>query len=246
MTDALLELIHRYYPAGLESEDPRYAESEEGLRLTQLINAHVGGTQPWKDFIQRLHQNFSDCSIWDATVPYHDPCFICRVSQPGFVVGSPRYDSAVCLLSQLAPVYVLYASHVEDRGLGLKRDHWLGFPPLPAEFQDHEKRLAELIETTFGATACPMTCFSLRCQIGCRARDTSNWAKQSSLIVYLRPIAPDVASSSCPIQGHRHHARGSMDGRPAPLDLGPVEEAHECLEGGERPSASLRPGQSPR
>ena len=54
--------------------------------------------------------------------------------------------------SRLTPVYALYASHVEDRGPGLKRDHWLGFPPLPAEFQDHEKRLAELIESTLGAT----------------------------------------------------------------------------------------------
>ncbi|OJH35484.1 hypothetical protein BON30_38810 [Cystobacter ferrugineus] len=151
-TDALLELIHRYYPAALDSADPQYAESEEGQRLTQLVNAHVGGTQPWKDFIQRLHRDFSDCSVWDATVPYHDPCYICRVSLPGFVVGSPRYDSVVCLLSQLAPVYALYASHVEDKGPGSKRDHWLGFPPFPSEFQDHERRLAELIESTLGAT----------------------------------------------------------------------------------------------
>ena len=151
-TDALLQIIHRYYPVGLGSEDPRYADSEEGQRLTQLVKANVGGTQPWKDFIQRLYRDFPDCSIWDATVPWHDPCYICRVSLPGFVMGNPRYDSIVCLLSQLAPVYALYASHVEERGPGLERDHWLGFPPFPSEFQAHEKRLAGVIESSLGVT----------------------------------------------------------------------------------------------
>ncbi|HEX8819859.1 MAG TPA: hypothetical protein VF794_08055 [Archangium sp.] len=58
-------------------------------------------------------------------------------------------------MSQLAPVYALYASHMEEKGPGLPRDHWLRFPPLPPEFQAHETRLAALIESTFGFTRLP-------------------------------------------------------------------------------------------
>lgn len=70
------------------------------------------------------------------------------------MTGSPRYDGVVCLLSQIAPVYALYAAHVEERGAGLSRSReaWLRFPPLPVEFQAHETRLAQLIESTFGFT----------------------------------------------------------------------------------------------
>ena len=39
--DALVQLVHRYYPAGLRNDDPRYDESEEGQRLTTLIHANV-------------------------------------------------------------------------------------------------------------------------------------------------------------------------------------------------------------
>jgi hypothetical protein len=74
------------------------------------------------------------------------------VSQPGFKTGDPRYDSVVCLLSQLVPVYALYASYVEEKGPGLPRDGWLRFPPFPPEFQEREAKLAGLIESTFGFT----------------------------------------------------------------------------------------------
>ncbi len=150
--DALVQLVHRYYPAGLLNIDPRYDASEEGQRLTALVNANADPSPAWKSFIQRLHEEFPDCSVWDTTIPHHDPCYYCRVSLPGFVTGDPRYDCIVCLLSQLAPVYALYASHMEEKGPGLPRDYWLRFPPFPPEFQAQEAKLAEFIESSFGFT----------------------------------------------------------------------------------------------
>ena len=153
--DALGQLIHRYYPVGIEEYDPRYLASEEAQHLKALLEAHVGGTPAWNAFVQRLREDFANCSIWDMTVPRHDPGYIVRVSLPGFVTGAPLYESVVCLLSKLAPVYALYASHLKENGPGLPRDHWMRFPPFPAEFQSHEARLAESIESTFGFTRLP-------------------------------------------------------------------------------------------
>lgn len=150
--DALVRLVHRYYPAGLLIDEPRYKESEEFQRLEALLHTTARGSPAWRDFLQRLPGEFPGCSIWDMTVPLLDPCFICRVSLPGFAAGAARYDSVVCLLSQLAPVYALYASHRVQKGPDLERESWLRFPPLPPEFQSHEEKLAGLIESIFGFT----------------------------------------------------------------------------------------------
>lgn len=148
--NALIELVHRYHPTGIDNEDPRYKSSEEAQRLSSLIQANAAPAQEWKEFVQRLHEEFNDCMIWDTTIPWHDPCWSCRVSLPGFEIGRPQYDAVICLLSLLAPVYALYASHSEEQGS--KRDHWTAYPPLPPEFQSHEAKLSALIETTFGFT----------------------------------------------------------------------------------------------
>jgi hypothetical protein len=150
--NALVQLVHCYYPSGLCNDDPRYKESEEGQRLTRLVHANVQPSPSWKDFLQRVRGEFPDCFLWDTTVPWHEPCYSLRVSQPGFKTGDPRYDSVVCLLSQLAPVYALYASHREVKGPGLPNDYWMRFPPFPPEFQEQEAKLAGLIESTFGFT----------------------------------------------------------------------------------------------
>jgi hypothetical protein len=150
---ALVQVAHRYHPAGLRNDDPRYDESAEGQRLTALVNANAQPSPSWKGFIQRLLTEFPDCSIWDTTVPLLDPCYSVRVSLPGFVTGAPLYDCIVCLLSQLAPVYALYASHTQKPNPSLPQgEYWLRFPPFPPEFQAQEVRLAELIESTFGFT----------------------------------------------------------------------------------------------
>jgi hypothetical protein len=151
--NALVQLVHCYYPSGLCFDEPRYKESAESQRLLRLLHANAPGSPTWKDFLQRVRGELPDCSLWDTTVPLSDPCYSLRVSQPGFVIGGPRYDSVVCLLSQIAPVYTLYASHMEEKGPGiLPRDAWMRFPPFPPEYQEREAKLAGLIESTFGFT----------------------------------------------------------------------------------------------
>jgi len=152
--EALVQLVHRYYPAGLENYDPRYKESEEAQRLRALLETHVGGTPAWKDFIQRLEREFADCSIWDSTIPRHDPCYSVRVSNPGFVTGDLVFDKVVGLVSTLAPVYAIYASHTDKASLP-ERKSWLRFPPFPSRLQPIEAKLAGLIESTFGYTRLP-------------------------------------------------------------------------------------------
>jgi hypothetical protein len=149
--DALVQLVHRYYPAGLLIDEPRYKQSEEVQRLTALLQANAAGSPTWKEFIQRLRGEFPDSSIWDMTVPLMDPCYSVRVSLPGFETGASQYNGVVCLLSQLAPVYVLYASHTEETSPPVRKA-WLRFPPFPPEFQSQEVRLVRLIESTFGFT----------------------------------------------------------------------------------------------
>jgi hypothetical protein len=151
--DALVQLVHRYYPAGIDVDDPRYESSEEAQRLTRVLQAAVEDTRGWRHFVQRLEEEFSDCAVWDTTHPWHDPCRGCRVSLPGFETGGRRYDAIVCLMSLLAPVYMLYASHSEEKGA--QREHWTRHAPLPVEFHGHEVKLAGLIESTFGVSRLP-------------------------------------------------------------------------------------------
>jgi hypothetical protein len=72
------------------------------------------------------------------------------VSLPGHKPGDDLYDELVCMISLLAPVYALYASHHLDTGA--VAESWLRFPPLPPGFEPHELTLASLIEAAFGAT----------------------------------------------------------------------------------------------
>lgn len=149
--DALVRLVHCYFPFGICNDDPRYRESEEGQRLTRLLQANEQPSPTWKDFTRRVAHEFPDCKIWDTTVPWHEPCNSIRLSLPGS--GGPRDDCIVGLLSQLAPVYALYASHTDKSLPGA--DYWLCFPPFPPEFQAHETKLAGLIESTLGFSRLP-------------------------------------------------------------------------------------------
>ncbi|HYO69110.1 MAG TPA: hypothetical protein VEU33_23825 [Archangium sp.] len=152
-TDALVRLVHCYYPPGIEDYDPRYKKSEEYQRLTRLLLANQQPSPTWDAFTDQVVEAFSGCSIWDATVPMHEPCNIIRVSLPGPGGDPLPYDSVVGLLSQLAPVYALYASHHTtrlSRSTGGKA--WWRFAPFPPKYQAHEVKLVTLIESTLGFT----------------------------------------------------------------------------------------------
>jgi len=148
--DALIQLLHRYHPSGFLVDDPEYSASEEAQRLNRLLRETMKDMQAWNGFIQRLHEEFPGCPLWDRTLLQHDPCYICEIALPGMEMGGDRYDAIICLLSLLAPVYALYAEHYLDTGP--LRESWLRFPPFPPEYQAHEAKLASLIESTFGFT----------------------------------------------------------------------------------------------
>lgn len=146
--DALVQLLHHYYPSGLWPDEPAYEGSAEAQRLSQRVVSSRRDTRTWEGFVEQLHRAFPDCQLWDTTMASQDPCFNLRLGLPGSKVGGGAYDTLVCLVSMLAPVYALYGSHVA----GSASESWLRFSGLPAAFQSHEARLASLVESSFGFT----------------------------------------------------------------------------------------------
>lgn len=172
--DSLMQLVRWYYPPGMEADDPRYRKTEQARRLQALLDGvardmglverFAVGLQPvpdevlelgatarelrqWPVFIGRLKEEFAGCTIWNRTIPHQDPSYVCQIFLSKVSPGSGYYDAVVCLLSLLAPVYAIYGIRDID-----KQEHWLRFPPLPEEYQEHETRLAALIEAEFGFT----------------------------------------------------------------------------------------------
>jgi hypothetical protein len=72
--DALVQLVHRYYPAGLRNDDPQYKASEEGQRLNDLVHAHEQPSPAWKEFILRLHFTRLSNGFLSTPVPDLVPC----------------------------------------------------------------------------------------------------------------------------------------------------------------------------
>lgn len=146
----LLEYAHRYYPAGLSAEDPRYESSTEIQRLRQILNSAATDTRAWGDFLRRAEEVFPGGESFDTTPLPYRPSYRCQVNLPGQEawLDRTREDSVVCMLSVLAPVYALYAHHWKDDGT--ERESWTRYPPLPPEFQVHEAKLASLVEAAFG------------------------------------------------------------------------------------------------
>ena len=150
---ALVQFLRPYYPTGLRPDDPAYNTSAEAQRLRRVRENAQKDMSAWKAFVQRVSERLPDCSLWDLTLLIYDPCYRLRVSLPHHEPDRDRRDEVVCLLSLLAPVYVLYASHLLHTGPSLEQ--WTRYPPLPPPFQDCEARLATLVESTFGATRLP-------------------------------------------------------------------------------------------
>jgi hypothetical protein len=84
---------------------------------------------------------------------FYDPCYRLRISLPLPKEAEGARDELVCLMSLLAPAYVIYASHALKTGSFAQA--WTRYPPLPPGFQPDEARLAALIESTFYATRLP-------------------------------------------------------------------------------------------
>jgi hypothetical protein len=152
---ALIECVRRYYPLELPREAPRYTQSEEHQRLEHRLREVAGETASWHRFVQQVEESFPGCNVIDTTSLPHHPSYRCKVlwGQPRARLERTREDVIVCMLSALAPVYALHASHYRDDGT--KRESWMRYPPLPTGFQPYEDTLARLMESTMGATRLP-------------------------------------------------------------------------------------------
>lgn len=150
---SFVPLLRSYYPAGLSPDDPAYTSSAEARRWQQATAAASNDMGAWKAFVQRVRETVPDSALWDLSLPFHDPCYRLRVSLPHQPPDSSQRDEVVCLVSLLAPAYVLYASHSLYTGPFMEQ--WTRYPPLPSAFQACEAQLAGLVEATFHATLLP-------------------------------------------------------------------------------------------
>jgi hypothetical protein len=150
---SLVQLLRQYYPAGLWCDDPAYKDSAEAQRLTRMLASAQKNRQVWDSFVERAEEQFPNCTLWDTTLLWIDPCYRLRVSLPNTAKEGEGRDAIICLVSLLAPAYVLYASHVLDTGPFV--ESWTRYPPLPLEFQSHDAKLAPILESAFGASRLP-------------------------------------------------------------------------------------------
>jgi hypothetical protein len=149
----LVQLLRQYYPTGLWVDELGYKESEQIQRLQRFLEEARKDTRAWKDFVQRVREEFPGSTLWDSTQLFYDPCYRLRVPLLLPKEGEDTRKELVCLVSLLAPVYVIYASHALNTGKG--SEAWTRYPPLPPAFQPDEAKLAALIESSFGATRLP-------------------------------------------------------------------------------------------
>ena len=122
---SLIDIARQFYPPGIDTEDPAYRLSEQAKRLTAVIEAlapSMGDTREiavetaarhtqalgslatkhqrdWPGFLTVLREYLPRCTIDDTTVPWHDPCYRCRIS------GAD--SSCEVLVSVLAPIYTI-------------------------------------------------------------------------------------------------------------------------------------------
>jgi hypothetical protein len=153
---ALIECVHRYYPAGLSAEDPHYESSAEIQHLRQHLRSAEPHAHAWQNFVRQVEEAFPGCEVSYSNTPsLYRPSYHCAVTLPGQEPwpDRTREDSVFCRLSVLAPVYALCARHWKDDRT--ERESWTRYPPLPPEFQDHEAKLASLVEATFRCAPLP-------------------------------------------------------------------------------------------
>jgi hypothetical protein len=153
-TEELIAIVHRFYPANLEGNDPRYDASEEFQRLVAVREGAMADTRVWDSFFQRLREAVPDCRVENWSTLRYDACRRCRVYLTGTTPASTEVRAVVGLVSILAPVYAIYASHQSYEGQRVANTR-VSFPPLPAEFLAHEATLDALIRSSFGFERLP-------------------------------------------------------------------------------------------
>lgn len=149
--EALLRLVHRYYPANAHVYEPHYESSDEFKRLDKLRRAAVEDQSAWTSFLQRVEEELPGTGVWDYPNIRYDPAYSVRVLLPGYPVGAPEHKEVVLMVSILAPVHILYATH--SKQVHEQRTESISYqPPLPSEFQPFAEKLEALAIEAFGTT----------------------------------------------------------------------------------------------
>ncbi len=152
--EALIELVHRYYPAGLHGDDPRYRQSAEYQRLGAVRRAASEDDAAWKAFLKQVREHFPQCTLWELPGPLYDPSRGVRVYLPDAPGPAGEHQALVVLASILAPVHLLHASHEVNADAGESGSRFQ-LPPFPPEFHPYESRLDMLIRSSLGSTRLP-------------------------------------------------------------------------------------------
>ncbi len=151
---ALVDLVHRYYPAGIHGDDPRHRESEEYKRLTAARLAAQKDDGAWKEFRRRVREQLPECRQWELPGLLYDPSRRLRVHLPLSQVSEGEHKDVAVLTSILAPVHLIYASHTVSTGEETSESRAF-FAPLPPEFQSLEAKLDALVRDSFGTVRLP-------------------------------------------------------------------------------------------
>lgn len=122
----LIEIVHRFYPAGIAIDHPAYSRSPQAVRLAAARRKAVEERSTWDAFLTRgrtsiSHSRFAD---WSSSLELGaDACYQARISGPGIAVEVPRLDEVVVLVSFIVPCYFIYTSIStrDPRGPGSRR-----------------------------------------------------------------------------------------------------------------------------
>ncbi len=153
-SDALVELVHRYYVTHLYSGEPGYYESEQYRRLYALRRAaELERTDLWRNFLTRVRKTLSDCFVWDLSYLRHDNCHRVRVYVRGTTPQTVDTKAVMACISILAPVYVTYTSYQEHVD-GLYSKSRTFYEPRPDTREVEEVVEAE-IRSVFGFRRLP-------------------------------------------------------------------------------------------
>lgn len=142
-------------------------QDHQRVPIDPEVQAVIDALHAWKLFGQRCEQAFPDREVWDESGPFFDPGYRYSIHPAGYVSpptnpppgsGSPApeiwlppevrqrgFDPVVCMVSVLAPVYMIY-THVPipDEPTDIR----LG--DFPERYHDRVDRLCALAEQTFG------------------------------------------------------------------------------------------------